>query len=102
MTLVPMFVFGLLEIGLRIGGYGYSTRFFLDGSRLEKTGSKIDNRDFGRWVFPRGLDQTPAPVAFAINHDKPADIVRVFVRGSRETFPFLSRSAFPRLQRVCG
>src|SRR5262245_47825989 len=61
-TLVPLVLFGLLEVGLRLGGYGRDTRFFVDGSKLERPGVSIDNREFGRWVFPRGYAHMPFPV----------------------------------------
>src|SRR5438132_8257259 len=79
MTVVPALVFGLLELGLRIGGYGYSTDFFLDGTETERAGVWIDNPHFGRWVFPRGLDRTPVP--FALLKDKPVGTYRIFVLG---------------------
>ncbi len=88
MTLGPVVLFGILEAGLRIGGYGKSTRFFLDGSKLEAPGVSIDNREFGRWVFPRGLDQTPAPVPFILNDDKKPGTYRIFVLGESAAMGF--------------
>lgn len=88
MILVPVVLFGILEAGLRIGGYGKSTQFFLDGSKVEFPGVWIDNRDFGRWVFPRGLQLTPTPIPFLLKEDKKPGTYRVFVLGESAAMGF--------------
>src|SRR5262245_30921454 len=100
-TLVPLVLFGLLEAGLRIGGYGQSTRFFLDGSAVERPGTLIDNREFGRWVFPRGYEQAPFPVPVVLSAEKPAGTFRVFVLGESAAMGFPDPSAsFARVLEV--
>jgi tetratricopeptide (TPR) repeat protein len=96
--LVPLVIFGVLELGLRLGGYGKSSRFFLDGSALERSGVWIDNREFGRWVFPRGLEQTPFPVPFVLAKEKRPGTFRVFVLGESAAMGFPEPSiSFPRV-----
>src|SRR5215207_226333 len=87
-VLGPALVLGLLELGLRIGGYGRSTAFFLDGSKAEAPGTVIDNPQFGRWAFPRGYERTPAPVPFVMPKEKPAGTCRVFVLGESAVMGF--------------
>ena len=70
--------FFLLELVLRVCGYGYSPSFFLKS----KSGGRevfIENAEFSRRYFPPGLQRTPQPVNFAAR--KPADTVRIFVFG---------------------
>jgi tetratricopeptide (TPR) repeat protein len=81
MTLVPALLFGTLEAGLRIGGYGRNTSFYLDGAKLERPGTFIENREFGRWAFPRGLDQAPSPAPLLLKADKKPGTIRIFVLG---------------------
>jgi tetratricopeptide (TPR) repeat protein len=85
---VPLVVFGSLELGLRVGGYGHTTRFFLDGSKLERPGVVIDNRAFGRWAFPQGLNRTPYPVPFVLSTEKKPGTYRVFVLGESAAMGF--------------
>ena len=100
-TVVPLLLFGLLEAGLRIGGYGQTSRFFVDGSKVERPGVTIDNREFGRWVFPRGYEQTPFPVPFVLSDEKPAGTFRVFVLGESAAMGFPEPSVgFPRILEV--
>jgi tetratricopeptide (TPR) repeat protein len=81
LTLVPLLLLGTLELALWVGGYGRPTDFFLDGSRAERPGTLIDNADFGRWVFPPGLDYTPTPVPFVLPAVKKPGSYRIFVLG---------------------
>src|SRR5262245_49471418 len=59
MVLFPALLFGILEISLRLGGFGEPTDFFLDGSEWERASVWIENPDFSRWVFPRSLTNVP-------------------------------------------
>jgi len=101
MTLVPALLFGLLELTLRLTGYGYPTDFFLDGARVEGPGTYVDNPDFGRWVFPRGLDHPPQPLQFAFAAVKPANTYRIFVLGESAALGFPDPSvSFARVLEV--
>ncbi len=101
MTLVPALLFGLLEGTLWLCGFGYPTDFFLDGSKVEGAEVWIDNPDFGRWVFPRGLDRTPPPVPFALPKVKAEGTYRVFVLGESAAMGFPDpSSSFARVLEV--
>jgi tetratricopeptide (TPR) repeat protein len=80
-TLVPALVLALLEGSLWLGGYGRSTDFFVDGSKIEKAEVWIDNPTFGRWVFPYGLDHVPTPLLFSLPKTKAKGTFRIFVLG---------------------
>jgi hypothetical protein len=49
MTVVPAAFFLLLELGLRLGGYGYDTRFFVP---LPGTAEVVPNPHFAWRFFP--------------------------------------------------
>jgi hypothetical protein len=51
-VLSPVLFFGFLEAGLRLGGYGYPTGFFLGP---DTGGTWITNYRFGWRFFPRSL-----------------------------------------------
>jgi len=75
---VPLLFFGLLELGLRLAGFGHPTAFLLKSSNHgEKT--FVQNDQFG-WPFfgPRAARQ---PNAISIPRQKPPDTVRIFVFG---------------------
>jgi tetratricopeptide (TPR) repeat protein len=100
MTLVPALVFGVLEASLRLCGYGFTTDFFLDGSKTEEAAVWVDNPAFGRWVFPR-LDRTPTPVPFALAKVKARGTVRLFVLGESAAMGFPDPStSFARVLEV--
>src|SRR5438093_666773 len=81
--LTPLFVLGLLELGLRLAGYGYPTHFFLrDGLNGEKI--VHDNQQFGWRFFPPSIARTPRPVVFSSL--KPPQTCRIFVFGESAAF----------------
>jgi tetratricopeptide (TPR) repeat protein len=88
LVLAPLAALGLLELILQIAGFGYPTRFFINGAELERPGVLIDNRNFGRWVFPRGLEPLPAATPFALPKEKPAGACRIFVLGESAALGF--------------
>src|SRR6266545_2387681 len=73
----------LLEIGLRILGYGYDGRFFvpLPGGPFHTA-----NQRFGRRFFPPQLARTPAPERFL--QPKPAGTYRIFILGESAAMGF--------------
>jgi tetratricopeptide (TPR) repeat protein len=76
---VPVVIFGVFEIGLRVAGYGYPTGFF---KQTEINGKRvlINNRLFGLRFFPESLLREAEPFAFSKN--KPDGCRRIFVLGS--------------------
>lgn len=75
-TLVPALVLGLLEAGLRLGGYGYDASFFTNSDAGE---SYRTNPYFGRRFFPPRLAHAPMPVSFP--RQKGQNAYRIFVMG---------------------
>jgi tetratricopeptide (TPR) repeat protein len=75
-VLSPLLFFGLLEAGLRVGGYGYPTGFFLGP---DASGNYTTNNRFGWRFFPRSMARDPQPCVLAA---KPAGAIRIFVLGS--------------------
>ena len=76
LVLSPILFFGLLEAGLRLGGYGYPTGFFLGP---DAAGTCTTNYRFGWRFFPRPLARHgPASL---LSSAKPAGTVRIFVLG---------------------
>jgi tetratricopeptide (TPR) repeat protein len=101
MTLVPALLFGAVEIGLRVGGYGYPTSCFLDGSEVEGPGWYVENRDFSRRFFPPGLAEVSPPPPARLEAVKPAGTYRIFVLGESAAMGFPDpSSSFPRVLEV--
>jgi len=76
MTVPLVLFFALLEAGLRLGGYGYPTSFFV-GPNAD--GKYTTNQRFGWRFFPRSLAREPQTSFMSA---KPAGAVRIFVLGS--------------------
>ena len=76
--LIPLFVLGLFELGLRVGGFGYPTAFFLNANDPGRA-MLTDNPWFGWRFFPPAVARTPQPFYLAAR--KPPDTVRIFVFG---------------------
>ncbi len=75
LVLSPILFFALLEGGLRLGGYGYPTGFFLGP---DAGGTCTTNDRFGWRFFPRSIARDPEPCVLSA---KPAGTVRIFVLG---------------------
>ncbi len=101
MTLAPMLVLAILEGSLRLAGYGYSTSFFLDGTKVEDRDVWIDNFRFDHWFFPPGLQATTRPIPFAISKRKLPRRYRIFVLGesAAQGFPDFTTN-FARILEV--
>ena len=80
MVVTPLLFFGLLEAGLRIGGYGYPTNFFVGP---DANGAYTPNTWFGWRFFPETLYRKPA---HSLVSAKPAGTIRIFVLGSSAAF----------------
>ncbi len=68
----------LLEIGLRIGGYGYDPHFFRS-IRIDGQEYFINNEKFSLRFFPAPLARWPDPFVFPAQ--KAPDTVRIFIFG---------------------
>ena len=80
---VPLAMLALLELGLRLAGFGYPTGFLL-GAR--PNGQKVftQNNRFGWRFFGPRLSRTPR--SFTMAQVKPPDTFRVFVFGESAAF----------------
>jgi tetratricopeptide (TPR) repeat protein len=76
--LLPLLALGLVELALRLAGYGHPTAFFL---QVNDQGRDMvrDNPWFGRRFFPPAVARTPRPLYLAAG--KPPDTLRIFVLG---------------------
>ncbi len=80
---IPALLLVILELGLRLAGYGYETAFF----RPRRIGGKacfIENRQFGWRFFGPRLARTPLPLA--IRDPKPPGSCRIFVFGESAAY----------------
>lgn len=76
--LAPLLILGMLELGLRVFGFGYPASFFL---RTEINGQEyyVPNDRFGYRFFPPAMARTP--VARRMPVKKPAGAYRIFLFG---------------------
>ncbi len=80
---VPLLFLGLLELGLRLGGFGYPTAFLLNSSNHGET-TFVQNNQFGwRFFGPRAARQSDA---MSIPREKPPGTVRIFVFGESAAY----------------
>jgi tetratricopeptide (TPR) repeat protein len=80
---VPLLFFGLLELGLRLAGFGYPTAFLLKSSNHGEN-TFVQNNQFGwRFFGPRAARQ---PDATSIPRGKPPDTIRIFVFGESAAY----------------
>jgi len=80
---VPILFFGLVELGLRLAGFGYPVSFLLKSSNHGQS-TFIQNDQFGwRFFGPRMARQ---PEATSIPREKPADTIRIFVFGESAAY----------------
>ena len=77
-VVIPLLLLGGLEAGLRLGGYGHPTGFFLK-TRIGGRAVFVDNQNFGYRFFPRALVRVPEPQV--VPAQKSNDTYRVFVFG---------------------
>ena len=77
LALLPLLLV-LLELGLRLAGYGYATGFF---QPLQINGENylVQNEDFGLRFFPKETFRRPEPIR--INAGKPPGRIRIFILG---------------------
>lgn len=82
-VLAPAVLLGILELVLRLTGFGYPTHFFLPG---QIDGQKIlhENQQFGWRFFPPVAARTPRPVV--LSPTKPPQTCRIFVFGESAAY----------------
>ena len=99
MILVPLFVLGVAELGLRLAGYGYDTSFFRR-IRIQGQDYYVPNDDFGCRFFPPALARTPAALRMTLK--KSPDTYRIFMFGESVAMgdPDPSFSAWRYLQTL--
>jgi tetratricopeptide (TPR) repeat protein len=77
-VLAPFLLLGLLELGLRLAGWGYATSFFLE-ARDNGRAVLIENPKFGWRFFPPAVARSPQPLSIAA--EKPPGALRIFLLG---------------------
>ncbi len=75
---VPALFLGLVELGLRLAGFGYPTAFLLPATQNGQQVFVQNNRFGWRFLGPK-LSRLPWPVS--ISQPKAPDTVRIFVFG---------------------
>ena len=78
LVLVPVAVLCVLELILRLAGYGYPTSFFLR-TKINGKDFYVPNDSFGYRFFPPSLARTPQPQRMAVK--KSANTYRIFLFG---------------------
>lgn len=77
-ALSPLLALGLLELGLRLAGYGYPTSFLLKTIR-DGQPVLVDNARFGWRFFPPAIARTAQPLC--VPERKPEGSLRIFLFG---------------------
>jgi len=97
-SVVPAALFGLLELALRVAGFGYATDFMVK-AELEGRDAYWENLKFGWRFFPKHLSRVPS--SFIVDAAKPARTYRIFVLGgsAAQGYPDFSY-AFGRILEV--
>lgn len=80
---VPLLVLGMLELGLRLAGFGYPTAFLLNSSNHGEN-TYVQNCQFG-WRF-FGARAARQPCAISVPREKPAGTIRIIVLGESAAF----------------
>jgi tetratricopeptide (TPR) repeat protein len=78
MVFIPLLVLVSLELGLRLGGYGYDTHFF---RRIQIHGQNyyVPNETFSYRFFPAAIARTALPIRFPA--EKGTNTYRIFLFG---------------------
>ncbi len=82
-TLVPLFLLGVLELGLRLAGYGYPTQLFLSRT-IGGEKFLIPNDKFTHRFFPPALAR--APLSGRMDAEKPEGTYRIFLLGESAAY----------------
>jgi len=81
--LTPLAFLLLLELGLRIAGFGNPTGFLVE-KEVQGKRALVQNDDFGRRFF--GNNDARKPMEFALDRQAPAETIRIFVLGESAAF----------------
>jgi tetratricopeptide (TPR) repeat protein len=80
---VPLVVLALIELALRLAGFGHPTAFLLSSVNHGRA-TFVQNNQFGWRFFGKRLSRVPHP--FSILQEKPRDTIRIFVFGESAAF----------------
>ena len=80
---IPLFFFGLLELVLRLCGFGYPTAFLLKSSNHDEN-TFVQNNQFGWRFFGPRMSRTPN--AISIPRKKPSNLIRILVFGGSAAY----------------
>jgi len=83
LLLAPLTFLIMLELALRIAGFGYPTHFLLE-RKVQGKPVFVQNDDFGRRFFGNNYARTP--MSFAIDQKASAETIRIFVLGESAAF----------------
>ena len=78
MIFIPSLILGGVELGLRVGGYGYDTGF-LRRIQIEGQDFYVPNEQFGYRFFPPAIARTAPPFRFPTV--KGTNAYRIFLLG---------------------
>ncbi len=82
-VLVPALFFVLLELSLRVAGYGYSTSYFKP-SQIDGEDYLVPNSYFSYRFFPPALARKQLELRMPV--DKPANTYRIFIFGESAAY----------------
>jgi len=95
-ALAPVLALAVLELGLRLAGYGHASSFFIRGTN---SGLLFSNPAYS-WGF-LGKPLSRAPIPISIRRHKPEGVFRIFVFGESAAMGDLNEAySFPRVLRV--
>lgn len=78
MIFIPFLILGGVELGLRVGGYGYDTGF-LRRIQIDGHAFYVPNEQFGYRFFPPAIARTAPPFRFSA--EKATNTYRIFLLG---------------------
>jgi hypothetical protein len=79
LTIVPALLFLLIEVTLRVVGYGFPTNIIIK-QKVNNVPSYCNNTKFAWRFFPSNIARTTDPFVFPVNKSK--DAYRIFVMGA--------------------
>lgn len=97
---IPLLLFGLLEIGLRLGGYGGNLDLFIRSAGYGGGAIYVPNPHFAARYFVN-ITVIPTPSRDAFLVEKPENGLRLFVLGESTTagYPYSFNGMFSRVVR---
>lgn len=96
LVLIPLLFFGILELALRLAGFGYDTHYFI---KLPDQKTVAGNPRFGWQFFPPAIARMPG--LFTFPAEKKPGTYRIFVLGSSAALGFPDTSySFARILEV--